>query len=82
MENPDERSVLTGFFWGALIGSIIALLRAPRFSPLQQFKEVRQEVREKLEAVVPGDPINEGIAEGKAAARRRLAELGLLQDGK
>lgn len=34
-------------------------------------------LREKLTSLTPGDPINDSIAEGKAAARRRRTELGL-----
>lgn len=80
MANSNERAVMAGFFWGILGGALVALFRGPRLKPVQQFQEVQQGVREKLEAVIPGDAINEGIVEGKAAARRRLAELGLLQE--
>jgi hypothetical protein len=75
-----EGALMAGFFWGAVIGSIIALVRAPRLRPMQQIKQVQQDVRVKLEAVVPGDPINQSIAEGKAAARRRLVEIGQNQN--
>jgi hypothetical protein len=80
MAKLSEHAVMAGFFWGILGGALIALFRAPRIKPMQQLQEVRQEVREKLEAVIPGDAITDGIVEGKAAARRRLAELGLLQE--
>lgn len=78
-----------GFVWGMLVGGIIAFFRAPRLNvvnlqtaqPLEQLKQVQQqvqqEIREKLGSMVQNDPINDSIAEGKAAARRRLAELGL-----
>lgn len=34
-------------------------------------------LRDKLTSLTPSDPINDSIAEGKAAARRRRTELGL-----
>ncbi|MDX1994815.1 MAG: hypothetical protein SF029_20700 [bacterium] len=34
-------------------------------------------VREKIESVIPSDPIHDSIAEGKEAARRRRAEFGV-----
>ena len=79
-----EGSVITGLFWGMLIGGLWALIRGPRLSVKDTISSTRErivdagsELRERVEAAVPHDPIAESIAEGKAAARRRLAELGL-----
>jgi hypothetical protein len=38
--------------------------------------ETGQNLRAGIEAIVPTDPVAESMAEGKAAARRRLGELG------
>jgi hypothetical protein len=70
----DNGATFWGFFFGLFAGAILFLLRGPRLT-LPDPQEVRQELREKLDAMTPGDPIVESIAEGKAAARRRLAEL-------
>lgn len=79
-----EGAVITGVFWGMLAGGLWALLRGPRLSvsetiaaSRERITEAGTELRERVEAVAPRDPISESIAEGKAAARRRLAELGL-----
>ncbi|MBC8100525.1 MAG: hypothetical protein H7Y11_13865 [Armatimonadetes bacterium] len=71
-----ERAVFSGFLVGAVGGALLALLRAPRLKPAAHLKQVQQDVRQKLEAVIPEDPISQSLAEGKAAARRRLNELG------
>jgi gas vesicle protein len=75
MKRLREGAVMGGFFWGAVFGGLVALFGAPRLRPAEQIKQVQEGVREKLEAVVPSDPIDQSIAEGKAAARRRLAEI-------
>ncbi|MCU0497916.1 MAG: hypothetical protein MUF87_11235 [Anaerolineae bacterium] len=69
--NLREDAVFTGFFWGMLIGGILAIFNAPRVRPAQQLEEVKQGLLEKLDH----DPITDSIADGKAAARRRLNEL-------
>lgn len=70
--------------WGALIGLVLggaaALFLTPRSGAetRQQISATGQELREQLEdMVMPPDPLDESMAEGKAAARRRRAELGL-----
>jgi hypothetical protein len=70
----DNGATFWGFFFGLVIGTILTLMRGPRLT-LPDPQEVRQEIRDKIDAITPGDPITESIAEGKAAARRRLAEL-------
>lgn len=79
-----EGSVVMGLFWGLLIGGLWTLVRGPRLSVKETLSASRERIvdagsdlRERVEAAVPRDPISESIAEGKAAARRRLAELGL-----
>jgi gas vesicle protein len=70
--------------WGAVIGfvfgGIAALFLSPRSGAetRQQISATGQELREQLEDVVtPPDPLDESMAEGKAAARRRRAQLGI-----
>jgi hypothetical protein len=75
--NLDNGATFWGFFFGLIIGAILTLVRGPRLA-LPDPQEVRQELRDKLDAMTPGDPITESIAEGKAAARRRLSELNQL----
>jgi hypothetical protein len=79
-----EGAVITGLFWGILMGGVWALVRGPRLSvkeaistSRERIVEASSDLRERVEAAAPRDPVSEGIAEGKAAARRRLAELGL-----
>jgi hypothetical protein len=75
-QNLHEGAVFFGFFWGFLAAGIITLVRGPRLRPINQVKQVKTEVQSKLSALVPTDSVQDGIEEGKAAARRRLAELG------
>jgi hypothetical protein len=70
----DNGATFWGFFFGIIIGAILTLVRGPRLA-LPDPQNVRQEILDKIDAITPGDPITESIAEGKAAARRRLAEL-------
>lgn len=89
----DDNTVFSGFILGLLVGSIVAIFRGPRIhldklsamaaQATQTGRDITlntgKEIRTKLEAAVPTDPINESIAEGKEAARRRRTELGLDQ---
>jgi gas vesicle protein len=83
--NPNDNTLdLSALIWGLLMGLVIggvaALFYAPRSGneTRQLLAESEQNLREKIEAtVIPVDPVAEGMAEGKAAARRRRAELGL-----
>ena len=73
-------ALIRGFLIGLVIGGVAALFRAPRSGNemRQLLAESEQNLREKIEtAVIPVDPVMESMAEGKAAARRRRAELGL-----
>jgi len=80
----DDGKIRGGFVWGMLIGAVIALFRGPRFNVSQRIEDTRDKLgdvgdnlRDTLDAVTPKDPLEEGIAEGKAAARRRQAALRL-----
>lgn len=91
----NEDTVFTGFMLGLIVGGIAALFRGPRLhvQPLggmitrlqRQSREIgattSKGLRDKLEAVIPADPISDSIAEGKAAARRRRVNLGLDSGG-
>lgn len=73
-------ALIWGFLMGLVIGGAAALFRTPRSGNemRQLLAESEQNVRQKIEAaVIPADPVAESMAEGKAAARRRRAELGL-----
>lgn len=84
MTNPDHpprdnRGSLAGMFWGALVGGLLALFFAPRLRIghfVGRINQAEDSLRARLSETVLSDPVNEGIAQGKAAARRRLDELG------
>jgi gas vesicle protein len=77
-DSLDSGVLVSGFIVGLLIGSIFALFRAPKKGVIrQQLTETGDNLRQRIEAAVPSDPIAESLAEGKAAARRRRAELGI-----
>lgn len=81
-EGLDSGTLLWGFILGLIGGALVALLRTPQIGFLRRSQLAPsvdgQTMREKLERVLtPADPIADSIAEGKAAARRRRAELGL-----
>ena len=79
-EGLDSGSLMWGAVIGFVLGGIAALFLSPRSGAetRQQISATGQELREQLEdVVIPPDPIDESMAEGKAAARRRRAELGL-----
>lgn len=79
----DGGLLVFGLFVGLIIGGIFGLLNAPRSGMATRGRittsvnETSETLRTTVERVVPSDPIGESIAEGKAAARRRRAELGL-----
>jgi hypothetical protein len=77
-DSLDSGVLVSSFIIGLLIGGIFALFRAPKKGVIrQQLTETGDNLRQRIEAAVPSDPIAESLAEGKAAARRRRAELGL-----
>ena len=80
----DDAKIRGGFVWGLLIGAVVAFLRGPRFNVSSRVADTREmlneagsNLRDTLETVAPKDPLEERIAEGKAAARRRQSALKL-----
>ncbi len=78
-EGIDRLALGVGFVLGMFVGGVAALFKTPKTGSLtrRQLSETGQTLRTKLVTALPGDPIAESIAEGKAAARRRRSELGL-----
>jgi gas vesicle protein len=76
----DAGALTWGFVTGLILGGLIMLFRAPRsgLATRRQISSTGQQLRTQIEtALTPVDPVAESLAEGKAAARRRRAELGL-----
>ncbi len=76
----DPDALIGGFVVGSLLGGLIALFLNPRggSQTRKQLAKTTDNLRGQLEAAVtPSDPLAESLAEGKAAARRRRAELDL-----
>ncbi|MBI5669721.1 MAG: YtxH domain-containing protein [Chloroflexi bacterium] len=75
----DTGMFIAGFLVGLIGGGIAALFKVPQSGQQtrQQISATGDNIINKIESVVPSDPIAEGLAEGKAAARRRQSELGL-----
>ncbi len=81
-EGLDGGTLIVGVLIGLLVGGAVALFKVPksgsafRRDVAELVSETGQNLRATLEAAAPSDPVAESMAEGKAAARRRLAELG------
>lgn len=81
--NIDPDTAFGGFLIGLVLGGSVALFKGPRIrrgdvdAVQQRLREAQQDVRNRLENMTLADPISENIAEGKEAAQRRRAELGL-----
>ena len=79
-EGLDSGALAFGALLGLLLGGLIALFINPR-SGAQTRRQIAasgQELRDQIEeTIVPPDPLEESMAEGKAAARRRRSALGL-----
>ena len=79
----DGGLLVLGLVVGLVAGGVVGLLNAPRSgrttrnSISRSVNETGDTLRSTVERVAPSDPVGESIAEGKAAARRRRAELGL-----
>lgn len=74
----DSGMIVLGIFLGLVVGGALALFTAP-VSGLAFRRRLGVSVGQTgqtLRAIVPSDPVAESMAEGKAAARRRMAELG------
>ena len=75
----DGGLLIFGMIVGLIVGGLVTLFKAPASGQAfrrQIVSETGQNLRTTIEAVVPSDPLAESMAEGKAAARRRLSELG------
>ncbi len=79
----DAGWLVFGLLIGLVIGGLYGLLNAPdsgsatRKHLFAGVTETGEALRNRIESVVPADPVAESMAEGKAAAARRRAELGL-----
>ncbi len=73
----DGGLLIVGILAGLLIGGLAALLTVPKSGRAfrQSVGETGQNLRSTLEDAIPSDPIAESLAEGKAAAHRRMVEL-------
>ncbi|MDX2140435.1 MAG: YtxH domain-containing protein [Chloroflexota bacterium] len=75
------------FIWGSIVGLVVgtitALFTLPKSGRAlrQQMSATAQEtsraIQQRVETAVPSDPVADSIAQGKAAARRRMDDLGL-----
>lgn len=80
----DSGMMVFGILLGIVFGGLVTLFNAPKTGRAfrRQFTssvgEAGQNIRSGIEAVIPTDPVAESMAEGKAAARRRMEELGQL----
>jgi hypothetical protein len=74
---PNDRTLFAGFRLGLLIGATVTFFRGPRYYLPEKLGGATDSLRDTIESVTPSDPIEESIAEGKEAARRRRSELGL-----
>ncbi len=79
----DAGWLIFGLLIGLVAGGLYGLLNAPdsgiatRKRLFAGVSETGDTLRSRIENVVPADPVAESMAEGKAAAARRRAELGL-----
>jgi gas vesicle protein len=71
--NLDTGALVLGWCMGLILGGFSALFLVPRSGA-----EARQQLSAQIEeALVPADPVEKSLAEGRAAARRRRESLGL-----
>jgi len=76
----DGGLLVVGLIVGMATGALLTLFTAPKtgFALRQQLSDTVSETGQQIRATVTApDPVAESMAEGKAAARRRRAELGL-----
>ncbi len=79
----DAGWLVFGLLIGLVAGGLYGLFNAPdsgiatRKRLFAGVTETGETLRNKIESAVPADPVAESMAEGKAAAARRRAELGL-----
>lgn len=78
----DSGLLIFGIVAGLLVGGLVTLFNAPasgiafRRRIAGTLGATGNSLRANVESLVPTDPVAASMAEGKAAARRRLAELG------
>lgn len=76
---PEGNGALVfGLVVGSLAGAVIGLWRAPMSGAELRGRLLRrsQAIGEKAESIVAGERVEDAIAEGKALAQQRRAELG------
>ncbi len=77
----DEGVLFWGFWLGAFVGAVVTLLRSSRRGLLLGWSPDWGRVRDRGKALQqrlePVDPVAQSIAEGKQAAQRRRAALGV-----
>lgn len=76
----DGGLIVVGMVIGMVTGGLVALFTAPKSGRAfrEQVSETVSETGQQIRSTVtPPDPVAESMAEGKAAARRRRAELGI-----
>jgi gas vesicle protein len=79
----EPGALIFGLIAGLLVGALVALFKFPktgkslREDVSTSLATTSQQLRARVEAAIPTDPVAESLAEGKAAARRRRGELGL-----
>lgn len=79
----DTGLLLLGLVVGLLAGGVLGLLNAPRpgratrHSISASVNQTSDSIRHRVESAIPSDTLEDSIAEGKAAARRRLTGLGI-----
>ena len=73
----DGGLLIFGIIAGLIIGGLVALFTVPKSGRAfrESVGETGQNLRTSIEEALPSDPIAESLAEGKAAARRRMVEL-------
>jgi hypothetical protein len=79
-EGLDDKSTLLGFLLGLFVGGVATVLGARQSNKAPKERAITtgdQSGREKLKIAAPIDPTADSITAGKAAARRRLEELGM-----
>jgi gas vesicle protein len=78
----DSGLLIAGMLMGLSIGGVVTLFTAPKNGIFFRLKSARsvndsgENMRPTIDALVAIDPVAQSMTEGKAAARRRLTELG------
>lgn len=78
----DSGMLAFGVVLGMFVGGVVALLTAPRRkgSARHALATLTERAKGRIETAVPADPVEESLAVGRAAARRRREELGYATD--